>query len=147
MSYSCPVTFVQIDTNVSRFNSLFVSSLVVAYLGSSNVFILYFLALDFLIKLYINKKYSPLYILSRLMKKSLGLKNNFTDGGAKRLAAYFGLLFMLLLIITHLFNLWILSLLVAAFYLSCALLDVVLNYCLGCKVYFIIKKIYPHFMN
>jgi len=146
MSYACPMSFVRVDTNISRINSLFVSALVLSYFLDFNVYILYFLAVDFLIKLYLQKKYSPLFILSKTIKKVLRLKDNFCDGGAKRLAAYFGLIFVLLLITTHYINSLALSLAVAAVFLSCSLLDVLFNFCLGCKIYFIIKKIYPKFM-
>lgn len=146
MSYACPMSFVRVDTNISRINSLFVTALVVAYFLDFNVLILYFLALDFLIKLYLQKKYSPLFIVAKYAKKVLRLKDSFCDGGAKRLAAYFGLLFVLLLIATHFINSLPLSLIVATVFLSCSLLDVLFNFCLGCKIYFIIKKIYPKFM-
>lgn len=146
MSHACPITFVKVDENVSRFNSLFVSSLVIAYLISSNVFILYFLFIDFVVKLFIDKKYSPLFLLAKTIKNILKIESKFTDGGAKRLAAYFGLTFVSLLIAVHYVDLTLLTLVIAVVFLSCALLDVIFNYCLGCKIYYIIKKIYPNFM-
>ncbi len=147
MSYSCPLTFEQVDSNVSRLNSLFVSSLVIAYLVSLNAFLLYFLALDFSLRLFISKGSSPLYMFSLFFKEMFNMQEKFTDGGAKRLAAYFGLLFVLMLIVTHLFDLWILSLVVAVIFLSCSILDAFFNFCLGCQIYHIIKKIYPAFMQ
>ncbi len=146
MSYACPMSFIRVDNNVSRVNALFVSSLVIGYLLSSNIFILFFLAMDFSIKLFIDKKYAPIFILSKFVKETLKLKVDYCDGGAKRLAAYFGLFFVLLLIATHFMNSLPLSLIIAAVFLSCALLDVFFSYCIGCKIYFIIKKIYPKFM-
>ncbi len=146
MSYACPMSFIRVDTNISRINSLFVSTLVLAYFINFTVFILFFLALDFLVKLYGDKKYSPLFVLAKYSKKALRLKDSFIDGGAKRLAAYFGLLFVLLLIMAHFLDSLPLSLFVATIFLSCSLLDVLFNFCLGCKIYFIIKKIYPKFM-
>ncbi|MBU0721126.1 DUF4395 domain-containing protein [bacterium] len=146
MSYSCPMTFEKVDSNISRLNSLFVSILVITYLITSNIFLLYFLVFDFSIRLFVQKKASPLYLTSQLITVSLKFAEKLTDAGAKRLAAYFGLLFVLLLLLTHLLNLWYLSLGVAVIFLSCSLLDVIFNYCLGCKIYFIVKKIYPKFM-
>jgi hypothetical protein len=32
-------------------------------------------------------------------------------------------------------------------FVLCSLMDALVNYCVGCKIYFIIKKIYPNFMN
>ena len=147
MSNSCPLNFEKVDSNVSRLNSLFVASLVILYLLSSSIYILMFLAVDFIIKLFVDKKFSPILVLARFIKGMFRMKDKFTDGGAKRLATMFGLLFVFLLIITHLLSAWLASSVIAAIFLSCALLDVFFDYCIGCKVYFIIKKIYPSFMN
>ena len=147
MSNSCPLNFERVDSNVSRLSSLLVASLVIGYLFSSNIYILIFLALDFMVKLFINKEMSPIAMLSHSIKGAFRMKDKFTDGGAKRLAGMFGLVFIFLLIVTHFLNAWAGSLVVAAIFLSCSLFDVFFNYCIGCKVYFIIKRIYPSFMS
>lgn len=147
MSYSCPMSFKQIDSNVSRLTSLLVSTLVVVYLFSDMIFLLYFLLFDFIMRLFIKKDNSPLYMLALGMKELFKIKENFIDSGAKRLATYFGLSFVVMLILTHYIDIYFLSLTIAVIFLACSLLDVFLNYCLGCKIYFIIKKIYPKFMT
>jgi len=147
MSYTCPMTFENIDSKISRINSFYVSLLVVLYLLSSNIFLLYFLFIDFGMKLFVAKKISPLFLVSKFTKNTLKLESSMVDGGAKRLAAYFGLLFVFLLIVTHYFDTQFLSLVIAGIFISCSLLDLIFNYCLGCKIYYIIKKIYPNFMN
>ena len=147
MPNSCPLNFERVDSNVSRLSALFVASLVILYLFSSNVYILIFLALDFIIKLFLNKEFSPISMLSKQIKSLFRMKEKFTDGGAKRLAGMFGLLFVFLLIIAHFLNALFISLAVAAIFLSCSLLDLFFSYCIGCKIYFIIKRIYPAFMS
>ena len=106
-----------------------------------------FLVFDFVMKLFIKKDSSILFISAIYLRELLNIKEKLTDGGAKRLAGMFGLTFIILLIITDILNLWIPSIIVAAIFITCLLLDVLANYCLGCKIYFIIKKIYPSFMN
>ena len=147
MPNSCPLNFEKVDSNVSRISALFVASLVIIYLMSSNIYILLFLAVDFSMKLFLNKEFSIIHILANSLKNLLRFTDKFTDGGAKRLAGMFGLLFVALLIGTHFLDASLLSLVIAAIFLSCSLLDVFFNYCIGCKVYFIIKKIYPSFMT
>ena len=147
MSNSCPLNFERVDSNISRLSSLFIASLVILYLFTPNIYILIFLVLDFTIKLFINKELSPITMLSQSIRSAFRMKDKFTDGGAKRLAGIFGLLFVVLLILTHFLNAWIGSLVVATIFLSCSLFDVFFNYCIGCKVYFIIKRIYPSFMS
>lgn len=141
------MSFKQIDSNVSRLTSLLVSSLVVAYLYLDEVFIIAFAIVDFIVRLFIKKDSSPLYMIALFLKESFKFKDKFVDSGAKRLAAMFGLAFMILLFATHFMHVWTLTLTIGLVYLSCALLDVFFNYCIGCKIYFVIKKIYPKFME
>lgn len=147
MSYSCPLNFVQVDSNASRLSSLMVASLIIIYLFTSFEYILYFLVVDFSTKLFINKQYSLIFIVSMKLRRLFQMEEKFTDGGAKRLAGIFGLLFVSLLVLTHLFHLSTLTYVVAGVFLACSLLDVFINYCLGCQIYYIVKKLYPSFMS
>ncbi|DAB30564.1 MAG TPA: hypothetical protein CFH84_03355 [Sulfurimonas sp. UBA12504] len=147
MNYSCPMSFKQIDSNVSRITSFIVASFVLAYLYFEAVFILYLIAFDFIMRLFITKDSSVFYMSALLLFDIFNIKEKFVDSGSKRLAAYFGLAFVLMLIVAHSFHSWILTLLIAIVFLTCSLLDVFLDFCLGCKIYYIIKKIYPNFMS
>jgi len=141
------MSFKQIDSNVSRVTSFIVASFVIAYLCFDAVFILYLIAFDFIMRLFITKDSSVFYMSALLLKDIFNIKDKFVDSGSKRLAAYFGLAFVLMLIVAHSLHSWILTLSIAAIFLSCSLLDVFLDFCLGCKIYYIIKKIYPNFMS
>jgi hypothetical protein len=147
LSYSCPLNFESVDSYVARFVALIVSVLLIAYMMTFNVFILYFLFFDFMVRLFCKKEYSPIFQISRFLKKLFKLKNEFTDGGAKRLAGYFGIFFIIILIAGNNMNLYLFSIIVSFIFLSCAMLEAFFSYCLGCKIYFLIKKIYPSFMN
>lgn len=147
MSQTCPITFEKIDSTVSRFTSFSISAFIIYYLVTNNEYILYFLFIDFLIRTFYKKDYSPVFLISKFLKKILRLKDRPYDGGAKKLANYFGVLFVVLLIIGNYFSLELYTYVVGIIFLSCALLDSFFNYCVGCNIYFIIKKIYPNFMT
>ena len=147
MSYACPLSFENIDSNISRMNSLMVSSLVVTYLITFNAVIVYFLLFDFSMRLFCQKRLSLINNLSVLIKKSFKLKDKFSDSGAKRLAAYFALFFLLMLVAGNNLNLYIFSIVIGSIFLICSLMDAFLNFCVGCQVYFVIKKVYPSFMS
>ena len=147
MANSCPLNFQPVDSHVSRVTSSFVVFLVLLYLYTNNVFVLLFLAIDFIIKLFFIGKTSPLTYLAKGVKKMVGFRDKLVDGGAKRLAGFFGLFFVMTLIVIHPLNLWVVAFVVAVVFMFCSLLDVVFNYCIGCKIYFVIKKIYPNFME
>jgi len=147
MSYSCPLSFEKVDSNVSRINSFLVSTLLLSYLLTLNVVIVYFLLFEFITRLFCNNKLSLLYKVAKFLKKSFKLKDKLTDSGAKRLAGYFAIFFLLLLVAGNNLNLYLFSMVVGGIFLSCSLLDVFFNFCVGCKIYFIVKKIYPSFMS
>ncbi len=144
---SCPLSFKQVDENLFRINALFVSLLVLVFLYTQMLSVILFLVFDFVIKLFFEQYPSPLTFLSRSVKKIFHIKDFLIDGGAKRLAGFFGLFFMLLLLGTYFLHSLPLSLIVAALYLLCSSLDILFGFCIGCKIYFIIKKIYPDFMK
>ncbi len=147
MSQTCPLIFRQIDGTIARISSSYVLFLVCLFFLTSQVFFLYFVSVDFLMRLYGLKEYSLIHQLSIATKKLLSLKTEMTDAGAKRLAAGFGLFFMLLLIAEFHLKLDLLLVVTFIIFLICSSLEVLFSYCIGCKVYFIIKKIYPGFME
>ncbi len=147
MSNACPVNFIKVDSNVSRISAFIVGLMVLGYLYTQNIYILVFLFVDFILKLFVNPGISPVMIFAEFLKSLFKIKTKYTDGGAKKLAGYFGLFFVTSLLMTHFLHIWLLSFGIAVVFLSCSLLDVFFNYCIGCQIYFIIKKIYPDFMN
>jgi len=144
---TCPLNFIRVDDNISRINAFLVSSLVIFYLYIPLVYIVLFLVFDFSIKLFFQEITSPLSFVSKRVKQIFHMKDAFVDGGAKRLAGFFGLFFMVLLLGTHFLHSWTVSFVIALLYLSCSSLDILFRFCIGCKIYFIIKKIYPNFMK
>jgi len=147
MSYSCPLNFTQVDSYASRLSSLIVATLIIIYLITSVELILYFLVIDFSLRLFVEKKYSFVSVMGHKLRKIFQMEEKFTDGGAKRLAGMFGLLFVSLLSFFDFLDIAMMVYIVAGIFLACSLLDVFINYCLGCQIYYIIKKIFPSFMN
>ena len=140
---ACPIAFREIDGTVVRLNAVSVALLVTLFLMTANVFFLFLLSADFLIRLYGNKKLSPVQQLSLGVQRLFSLQKHMTDAGAKRLAGHFGLLFSVLLILAHYFEWAMFGYAVSAIFLVCIFLEVAFNYCVGCKIYFVLKKIYP----
>lgn len=123
MSNSCPINFENIDSYVARFIALIVSAFLIVYMVTFNAFILYFLFADLILRLFCNKQYSPLFQVAKILKRLFRMKDRFIDGGAKRLAGYFALLFILLLISGNNLNLYAFSIIVGIIFLFCALLE------------------------
>ncbi len=141
MAPACPITFRQIDGTVVRINSLSISLMLLAYLFSSQIFLIYILGIDLIIRLFVNKELSPINQTSRLIKVIIRAKTINTDAGAKRLAAYFALGFSWAVIALHGLELFEIAKIVTIIFVACSLLELVFNYCVGCKIYFLYKKI------
>ncbi len=147
MSQSCPISFYKVDSIITRINAVYITLLIIIFLLTSSTLILFLLIYDFTIRLYNLKNFSFIYQLSKLTQKIFQFKSHLVDGAAKRLATYFGLSFIVLLLLTSWLHMQIILYIVATVFLACTSLEILFNYCIGCKIYFIIKKIYPKFMN
>jgi hypothetical protein len=143
MAQVCPLAFRQIDGTVARLNTISVSLVLVFFLMTGEPLWMLFLALDFIIRLYGQKSFSPVYQVSMALKKLFGLKSEMVDAGAKRLAGHFGLAFVLITLGTSLLQLSLLMYAAAAVFLFCLMLELAFGYCIGCKVYFLYRKLLP----
>ena len=141
MARSCPISSKQIDGTIARINAVFITLLIIIFLLTSNTIILYFLAIDFLLRLSNYKSWSLIFIFSTGVKKLFTLKTKMTDAAAKKLAALFGLVFIVVMIIFTSLDLDIALYITAAILLYCTSLEVLFNYCVGCEIYHIFKKI------
>ena len=117
------------------------SLFVVLFLITSEIFLLYNLAIDFYIRIYGNRKYSLIFQLSKLVKKTFNIKKSITDGAAKRLAAQFGLAFSIILIVEAQLSINVALYITASILLFCASLEFIFDYCVGCKVYYLTKRL------
>ena len=106
---------------------------------------LFFLSADYLVRLYGQKIYSPIQLFSIGFKQLLKIPTKMSDAGAKRLASQFGLLFVILMIVAFYLQYDAMMYVVAGIFLFCLAFDFLFNFCVGCKVYYLIKKIYPEF--
>jgi len=141
MAPTCPITFRQIDGTIVRINAVSLSLMLAAYLFSGQIAFIYVLGIDLIIRLFINKRLSPINQISRLIKVLIRAKTNNTDAGAKRLAAYFALAFSCGVILLHSFGLVNEAKGLSSVFILFSSLEVLFNFCVGCKIYFIYKRL------
>ncbi len=147
MQQSCPVNFQTYDNTISRISSLNIALLITAYLFTSQIVIMLFVIVDLVLRVFVDKRLSPVYYLSLSIKRLFGLHTVMKDSASKRLATYFGLLFSLLIVVFHMLYLPEALYVTAGIYMLCLLLDAFFDFCLGCKIYYLVKKVYPSFME
>lgn len=138
---SCPVSLISVDANIARINAFYVGTLFTLYLITGSPFLVLFLIVDFFTRIFLQKEYSLVHILSKGTKKVLNLETIKVDAAPKRLAAFFGLFFLISIFVLNLFHLTLIAYIFGAILLLCIFLEVVFSYCLGCEIYHIYKKI------
>lgn len=143
MAQQCPLLFRQVDATVIRINTLFVIVGLVGFLVTQNSFILIALIGDFILRLYGYKHLSPIQNISLYIQKMFSFSVKMEDAGAKRLAALFGVGFMIAIALASWFDLTAAVVVISAIYLVCATLDLFFGYCIACKIYYFAKKINP----
>lgn len=143
MPQSCPLAFRQIDGTIARINALSVFLLSLLFIFIPEPLILLVVGFDFMIRLYGNRRFSPVFQVSILVKKVLGLKPEMVDAGAKRLAAHFGLFFVFAALASDLAGLTVVMYAIVAVFLFCLSLELLFGYCIGCKIYFVYRKFVP----
>lgn len=143
MSSQCPLIFRQVDATVSRINTLFVVLGVMGFLLSGAWPILAVLIADFSLRLYGGKRFSPLQNVSLLLQERFDLPSRMEDAGAKRLAAFFGIGFMIAILALYGIGWTHAVYIVASIYLACAALDLIFDICLACRLYHLVRKIIP----
>jgi len=143
MAQSCPLAFRQIDGTIARLNALSVFLLLTLFVVTTQPVILVLLGADFMIRLYANKSFSPIFQLSKVLKKLFKLPSEMVDAGAKRLAAHFGLFFVALSLASSLAGMTTLMYVAVGIFLFCLSLELLFAYCIGCKIYFIYRKFIP----
>ena len=143
MAQQCPLIFRQVDATVTRINTLFVIIALMAFLVAQNALILVALIIDFILRLSGYKQFSPVNRLSLLIQKQFSLPIKMEDAGAKRLAAIFGTVFTVILLMASLFHADVVIAIVSGIFLFCAALELLFGFCVACQIYYIAKKIYP----
>lgn len=137
---SCPVSFKIVDQNIIRIVASLVSALGILFIFNPNLIILALLLYDFFVRVLGYEKISPLCNLAKLLSKLFGVKKDKIDAGPKEFALKIGFLFALLCMVTFLFNQIFTAVLIMTILTICALLEALFNYCIGCKIYTLLKR-------
>lgn len=137
---SCPITYKTVDQNIVRIVASEVSALGIFFIIYPSFAILALLLYDFFVRMIGYEKISPLYNIARVASKLFRVKKDKIDAGPKEFALKIGFLFALLLVILFLLDQAFATVVVMVVLTACALLEALFNYCIGCKMYMLLKK-------
>lgn len=133
-SLICPISTDRVNKPVVRTTGFLVATSIVLYVLTSNILILFALSIDFYIRAYTDLKFSPLSLLASKISKLFRFKMKLIDKAPKVFAARVGLVFTLTAIGLSFIS-PVLPVIVSLTLMSFALLESVMNFCVGCVVY------------
>lgn len=139
---SCPISLISVDSNIARINAFYVGVLIIVFLLTASTIFVYFLILDFTTRIFFYKEFSLLYMTSKKTKELFKLESIKVDGAPKKLAAIFGLTFLVAIALVNFFALSVVMYLLSTVLLVCIILEVAFSYCLGCVIYNLYKKLF-----
>ncbi len=140
MSNVCPISFKQINEKAARINGALTVTTLAVYAATQSIYVIAFLAVDFLIRGFLSPKFSPLAIISKTILKTLKAKPKMTNAGPKLFAAKLGFIFSILILALSFLKLDMVNMAVISIFMFFAFLEAAFGFCLACKVYPLLLK-------
>ncbi len=133
-SLICPISNLHIDRNVVRLTGFMMASMILLYAMTNIIWFIVPITVDYFIRAFTPLKYSPFSVIAHLITRVFNLSPRLIDKAPKLFAARVGFLFALTTVL--LFPVLPAgSLLVGLTLMSFALLESVLDICMGCLMY------------
>jgi len=139
MTQTCPLSLQQIDSNFVRLIATQVSFVALLFLITQHSVFIFLLLFDFLSRAMKHPKLSPFVLMAKMFIVLFKMKPKLTNEAPKRFALYLGLFMTLMILTLSLLGFVKLSLVLTSFLITAALLEAISNYCVGCKIYYILK--------
>ena len=128
-----------VDENQARIHAALVVLLMGAYLFTGNLFIIYTLIYDFLVRIYVTPLLSPIYIISLQIAKIIGFEKNYVDAYDKEFALHTGLTILLIVLFAELTANTYIAFTLISFLGAWKTLEAIDNICIACKFYELLK--------
>ena len=139
MSPSCPISTRRVDANMARIISFQVALFTMIFLVSQESFFVLLILLDFFIRALRQSNFSPFQIVGHFALKGWGIAPKLCDESPKRFALYLGLGTSLFIVIFFVAGFTTLASVLSIILLICALLETLFDFCIGCKIYYVIQ--------
>ena len=141
MSPSCPISNKRVDTNMVRIISFQIVIFTLILIFTQNSFFALILLFDFAVRILRMTEWSPFHTLGKLLLNGWGAEPKLCDESPKRFALYLGLIISLFLTLFYVSGSTEIATFTAMVLLACALLETLFDFCIGCKIYYVIQRI------
>lgn len=142
MLKSCPISIHRIDSNLVRLIAFQVCILGLAYLFTKNIYFIVIILLDFSVRSLKIKKLSLFSLIGNSIISFFKIKPKMSDEAPKRFAMNFGLIILTSIILAAYFHYPYITIILVASLIACAFLEAAFDYCVGCKIYYLIQYMY-----
>jgi hypothetical protein len=144
MTPACPITRETVDDRAARLCALIALLPLGWSLALRSPWPALGLAVDFGLRGFGRRRFSPVSWLSRWLASRLGLSPRPTNGGPKAFAAKLGFGFSLVLTVAFLFGRIGVGVAAGLPFALCALLEGAFGYCVGCRIYQLSHRLLAH---
>jgi hypothetical protein len=141
MAHYCPIDGTQINEPTVRVVAFLVAITAALGVVYQSPFFFLFLAFDFLIRGFYNKKWSLFRFIGLKTTDYFDVKVKLIDAGGKKFAARIGLVFSIILTLAAYFQLLVVVYSLGGILVLFAVLESALAYCVGCKMHTLYRKI------
>ena len=145
MAQVCPISQRRVDMNLVRIVSFQIAICTILLLVSGEIFFGYVMLFDFTIRALRKNHLSLFHMIGSLLLKSLDILPKMTDEAPKRFALYLGLVSSLLIVIAHILGYDRIFFVIGTILFCCALLEFILDFCVGCKLYYFFQLLKKRF--
>lgn len=136
----CPISTIRIDEKAARMNAFITLLLVIVFIYTSHKWVIFLLVIDFLIRGFIEPKYSIMSKISKFILGLLGIKPQTVDAVPKIFAAKIGFICCLVMAALYLLGFMLAAHIIGWMLIVFAFFEAVMGYCVGCKLYALLCK-------
>ncbi len=141
MTEVCPVSVKQINERIARSNAILTFMFTLVFLLTPAKWIIYILAVDFIMRAFIDSSYSPFSILGRFIVTRINIEPKLINAGPKVFAARIGLFLTAATIVLYLTGFTMTGYIAAGILTFFTFLEGILGICVACKIYpFLFKE-------
>jgi xanthosine utilization system XapX-like protein len=135
MPTTCPISNETVDERSARLCAFVVLIPLGLSLALASAWPALFLAVDFGLRGFGGRRWSPVARLARALTAQLGLSPRPTNGAPKAFAARLGFAFSVLVALAFLLGANTLGVVAGAPFALCAVMEGVFGFCVGCRIY------------
>jgi len=140
MKEVCPITDARINERVTRLNAFFTVVLSLLFIFLNFWVGLVFLVIDFVIRGFIDGKYSLICILNKWIVKNLNLSSKMMNAGPKIFAAQIGFVLSFVSLVAFSFGCNIFCMALMGMLAVFSFLEMAFGFCVACQIYPLIRR-------